>query len=93
MVCDDYSGYKARFKSGQIIEVGCIAHARRKFYELHVPGKSEIAEQALALIQKLYMIEAEIRKNTDGSAEQRHQYRQQYSKLVMTQLHEWLLQH
>jgi hypothetical protein len=24
-VCDDYSGYKARFKSGQVIEVGCIS--------------------------------------------------------------------
>ena len=22
LVCDDYSGYKARFKSGQVIEVG-----------------------------------------------------------------------
>ncbi len=30
LVCDDYSGYKARFKSGQVIEVGCMAHARRK---------------------------------------------------------------
>ena len=93
LVCDDYSGYKARFKSGKIIEVGCMAHARRKFHELHVTGKSEIAEQALALIQKLYAIEAEIRKNTDGSAEQRCQYRQKYSQPVMQQLHTWLIQH
>lgn len=56
-------------------------------------GKSEIAEQALALIQKLYGIEAEIRKNTDGSAEQRCQYRQKYSQPVMQQLHTWLIQH
>ncbi len=34
LVCDDYSGYKARFRSGQVIEVGCMAHARRKFHEL-----------------------------------------------------------
>jgi hypothetical protein len=27
-------------------------HARRKFHELHVTGKSQIAEQALRLIQK-----------------------------------------
>jgi len=46
LVCDDYSGYKARFKSGQVIEVGCMAHARRKFHELHVTGKSQVAEQA-----------------------------------------------
>ncbi|EXD47768.1 transposase IS66 family protein, partial [Acinetobacter baumannii 662545-1347] len=25
LVCDDYSGYKARFRSGQVIEVGCMA--------------------------------------------------------------------
>ena len=61
LVCDDYSGYKARFKSGQVIEVGCMAHARRKFHELHVTGKSQVAEQALVLIQKLYAIEAELR--------------------------------
>ncbi|MCO8060387.1 IS66 family transposase, partial [Acinetobacter towneri] len=69
LVCDDYSGYKARFKSGQVIEVGCMAHARRKFHELHVTGKSQVAEQALVLIQKLYAIEAELRKKTDGTAE------------------------
>ena len=74
MVYDDYSGYKARFKSGQIIEVGCMAHARRKFYELHVTGKSQIAEQGLALIQKLYAIEAELRKETDNTSQQRYNY-------------------
>ncbi len=39
-----------------------MAHARRKFHELHVTGKSQVAEQALVLIQKLYAIEAELRK-------------------------------
>ena len=45
-----------------------MAHARRKFHELHVTGKSQIAEQALLMIQKLYAIEAELRKKTDGTA-------------------------
>ena len=93
LVCDDYSGYKARFNSGQIIEVGFMAHARRKFHELHVTGKSQIAEQALLLIQKLYTIEAELRKNKDSTAEQRYKYRQQHSQPVMQQLYEWLTQH
>ncbi|WP_180025190.1 IS66 family transposase, partial [Acinetobacter sp. YH16049] len=93
LVCDDYSGYKARFKSGQVIEVGCMAHARRKFHELHVTKKSQVAEQALVLIQKLYAIEAELRKKTDGTAEQRREYRQQHSQPVMQQLYEWLNQH
>ncbi len=62
LVCDDSSGYKARFKSGQVIEVGCMVHARRKFHELYVTRKSQIEEQALRLIQKLYAIEVELIK-------------------------------
>ena len=34
LVCDDYSGYKAGFQQG-ITEIGCAAHARRKFFDLH----------------------------------------------------------
>ena len=49
-----------------------MAHARRKFHKLHVTGKSQVAEQALVLIQKLYAIEAELRKKTNGiTAQQR----------------------
>jgi hypothetical protein len=32
LVCDDYGGYKASFLQG-INEIGCAAHARRKFFE------------------------------------------------------------
>lgn len=35
-------------------EVGCMAHARRKFFELHKSGKSHIAEQALKSIGHPY---------------------------------------
>ena len=70
-----------------------MAHARRKFHELHVTGKSQVAEQALVLIQKLYAIEAELRKKTASTAEDRREYRQQHSQPVMQQLYEWLNQH
>jgi len=90
LVCDDYSGYKAQFKNKAIIEVGCMAHARRKFYELHVTGKSQIAEQALLFIQHLYQIEAELRNIADCTAEQRRQRRQEVSQPIMQQLYEWL---
>ena len=42
LVCDDFSGYKAGFAGG-ITEGGCMAHARRKFFDLHVSNQSEIA--------------------------------------------------
>lgn len=34
-----------------------MAHARRKFVDLHVAGKSQIAEQAIELIAQLYQVE------------------------------------
>ena len=58
LVCDDFAGYKAGFAQG-ITEVGCWAHARRKFYDLHASGKSTLAEQALVYIGQLYEIEAD----------------------------------
>jgi transposase len=46
LICDDYAGYKASFGQG-VVEAGCLAHARRKFFELHAAKKSQIAEFAL----------------------------------------------
>ncbi|EXW57265.1 transposase IS66 family protein, partial [Acinetobacter baumannii 44467_6] len=37
--------------------------------------------------------QAELRKKTDGTAEDRCEYRQQHSQPVMQQLYEWLNQH
>ena len=41
-------------------EIGCWAHARRKFHELTERGDSPIAEQALRYIGTLYDIERQI---------------------------------
>jgi transposase len=56
LVTDDYGGYKALFAAG-VTELGCMAHARRKFFELHANHQSQIAGQALDLIGALYEIE------------------------------------
>lgn len=58
LICDDYGGYKQGFANG-VTEIGCMAHARRKFVDLHVAGKSQIAEQAIELIAQLYQVERE----------------------------------
>jgi transposase len=49
LVCDDFSGYKQLMSQG-VTEVGCLAHARRKFFDLHVSNKSQIAHSALEQI-------------------------------------------
>ena len=41
----------------QVIELGCMAHARRKFFELHAANSSPIALAALKRIAVLYEIE------------------------------------
>jgi hypothetical protein len=33
-----------------VTEIGCMAHTRRKFFELHATNKSQLAEQALLYI-------------------------------------------
>src|SRR3546814_19590536 len=50
LVCDDYAGYKACFTQA-IVEVGCMAHARRKFFDLPAAPHTPIAEQAVRPIR------------------------------------------
>jgi len=87
LVCDDFSGYKASFVGG-MTEVGCLAHARRKFFDLHVSNKSQIAAQACAYIGQLYDVEREV-KHLDF--EERLQIRQTKSKPLAQAFHQWML--
>lgn len=87
LVCDDFAGYKAGFNQG-ITEIGCWAHARRKFYDLHVAKKSSIAQQALAYIGHLYEIEAAIKTETNA---QRKTIRQTQSAPIIDALYKWLI--
>jgi transposase len=88
LVCDDYSGYKALFDRG-VIEVGCMAHARRKLHDLYANHGSEIAEEGLRYFAGLYEIEREARElKLDAKA--RHQLRQQRSKPFAEALRQWL---
>jgi transposase len=87
LVCDDYAGYKALFTAGRI-EVGCLAHARRKFHDLWANHKSAVAEEALKFFAALYELE---RHAQALSAEQRQQLRASQSRPIVDKLHAWLL--
>ena len=87
LVCDDFGGYKASFELG-VTKVGCMAPARRKFFELHVTNKSQLAEQALRYIQLLYEIESEVR---DLEPDLRRRIRQEKALPVMNMLHAWMV--
>ena len=87
LVCDDFAGYKAGFELG-ITEIGCMAHARRKFFDLHVANKSQLAEQALHSISGLCEVE---RHAKDRSDEDRWRLRQEAAVPIAEKLHEWML--
>jgi transposase len=88
LVCDDYSGYKALFDRG-VIEVGCMAHARRKLHDLYANHRSETAEEGLRYFAALYEIEREARELKLDAAG-RQQLRQQRSKPIAESLRQWL---
>ena len=89
LVTDDFSGYKACFELG-VTEVGCMAHARRKFHELWANHGSQVGEQALKFFGELYDVEREV---TDADSQARLEARRRRSRPVADALHQWMRQH
>jgi transposase len=91
---DAASVYDHLYKSKQIIEVGCMMHARRKFYEART-SDPERSHQALAWITLLYDIEREAKKKRDPTDYEafvalRHKLRGERSLPIFDKLHAWL---
>ena len=86
--CDAYAGYDELFRrsQGTIIEVGCWAHARRKFVEAQKTSPCE-AHEAVARIKQLYAVEHEA-KTFDVT--ERRSLRQQKSVPLLAVLRPWL---
>lgn len=91
LMVDDYGGYKKMFAADAefaITELGCWAHARRKFFDLQVSGAHPQAAEALRRIGLLYAAEEASREmGTDGRA----LYRGQHSVPMLEEMHEWLI--
>lgn len=73
---------------GGSLTIGCMAHARRKFFELHASSKSQLAEQALQYIGQLYDIERQVK---DLPADDRRRIRQEQARPLADTLHQWML--
>lgn len=84
---DDYGGYKHLFKQG-ITELGCLAHVRRKFFDLHAANQHPVAAEALQRIAELYRLESEA---THFFIEERQRWRAEHSKPRLDTMHLWLL--
>lgn len=87
---DGYVGYEGVGSQPGIIQVGCLAHARRKFDEaLKAQGKNKTghAWRGLKFIQKLYRIERQLKEATP---EARYHARHEQAKPIMEKMRAWL---
>lgn len=91
MQCDGYSGYPAFVRErlertdAPILLCGCMAHARRGFYDARTHGGT-ICAFILRQMQHLYRIEAELRETQSGPR-QRQAVRAARSRPIMERLH------
>jgi hypothetical protein len=83
---DAYKGYDKLFQSDKRIEVGCWAHARRKWIKAKT-SSPRVAAEALEMIGQLYGIEEDCR---DLSPDQRKWVRQDLSAPVLETLRIWM---
>ncbi|SFV13254.1 IS66 family transposase [Pseudoduganella namucuonensis] len=87
LMVDDYAGYKAMFTDGPI-ELACLAHIRRKFFDVHAASGSPVAGEALRRIAELYAIE---QQGAGLDPPGRIALRQQLAMPALAELHAWLL--
>ena len=84
---DAYAGFHHLYDTGNIYEVACWAHARRKFHDIHAVHASPITSEAIACIGALYGIEEEVRGKP---AELRCSTRQARAKPLLDDLRSWM---
>ena len=92
---DAYEGYGAVCRTNELISVGCMAHARRKFDEALKAQrtvdpnkqKSTLAASALKQIQALYKIERDIKHL---NADEKYAVRQEQAVPLLNELKAWL---
>ena len=86
LMVDDYGGYKALF-GAQVTELACLAHCRRKFFDLHAAGGHPVAAEALRRIGELYAVEEQARAGTIAA---RLALRQAEARPRLSALHDYL---
>jgi transposase len=85
---DAYVGYDKIYKTLNIIEVACMAHARRKFFESE-PNKDELKKlPAIIYIGKLYDLERKIKDLCPAAKKAK---RKRYATPILKEYKKWLL--
>jgi len=84
---DGYAGFAKLYGGNSIMEAACLAHARRKFWDVHQTTKSPLAREALDRIAALYRVEDTIRGRPP---DQRLAVRVAHTAPLMGDLRSWL---
>jgi len=84
---DAYAGFNKLYDDGTIQQAPCMAHIRRKFYDLMEAHHSPIATEAIERIGHLYAIEKEVRGRSPG---QRRSVRNARARPLLDSMHLWL---
>ena len=87
MHADGYVGFEDIYRSGDIHEVACMAHIRRKFVDVHRAQGSAIADEAITRIAQLYAVEKEAR---GSPPDRRVEIRQAKAAPIFDDLEAWL---
>jgi len=83
---DGYAGFNELFAGGTVIEAGCWAHVRRKFFDVNAAIGSPVAQEALDRIGQLYGVEERIK---GLPPDHRRRERQQRSRPIAEALAAW----
>jgi transposase len=88
---DGYGGYNQAGENEGIVHAGCFAHARRYFYDAIKQNKrSKAAHKGLSYIQKIYVIENDLRQR-NLSGDEFIRKRKDAAVPVLEEFNNWLL--
>jgi len=95
MQTDGYAGYNIVANKEGVTQLGCWAHARRRFVDIIKSGASDAAskryaKELVAMLAMLYKIEKEIK---DDPPDKKKQIREEKSALIIKEIAEWCDKH
>lgn len=86
---DAFAGFNRLYEGGAIQEAPCMAHIRRKFFDLVKAHNSPIAAEAVTRIAALYMIEKQIKGRPP---DERQAIRSSQARPLFDDLRRWMEQ-
>ena len=95
MQTDGYAGYNIVANKEGVTQLGCWAHARRKFADIVKSGASDVtskryAKELVTMVAKLYKIEKDIK---DDPPDKKKKIREEESVQIIKEIQEWCDKH